>query len=361
MRAGIDSLLDDYADTSASDHAIVTYAPECREQAARVVVGLRSRDIGYSTLAMTPLVDDTLPQRLEHVKPAATGFSGNLVVFTLERDTMSHFDAFAPLFDEYGQARTKILRIISATDDFFRSALTLTPRELRARNSALLNLLWPVRNLRVQTRSGTDLRIAMDSDTFEWVSNRGTWRPGGFTILPAGEIATHPVRVDGVLHADGALNCNVVTRQDMRLAEQPLRIDIRDSVAVSHTSRNPETDELVTRCFGLDNGRRVGELGFGTNSAIPDFLAANSHLNERRPGLHLGFGQHNQSPDRVAYHADVHLDVVTDDATLTDLDSGATMRLSEVAPRYDIAHPVLMRDEDITGDCCSTGCRVLSL
>ncbi len=109
-------------------------------------------------------------------------------------------------------------------------------------------------------------------------------------------------------------------------------------------------EQFIGRCYA----RHVGEFGLGTNPGIGDFIAYNSHINERRCGLHLGFGQHNQSLKRVSYVADVHLDLITRGALVWVDDDAEPIDLTRVGPT-GVAHPADVLDKDITTDCCGIG------
>ncbi|MFF3195132.1 M29 family metallopeptidase [Streptomyces misionensis] len=354
LRDGVDALLDRYAGLTERDHCVVVFAPDSREAAAWLVAGLKQRGIAAKAVGMRPLVDYGFAARLESAVPDPASFTGRLVVFTLERDTMSHFSPLQHLMQRFGSDRCMIVRIISASREFFEQALNLGPDELSARNAALLTRLTKARSVRVTSPGGTDLRIRLDAERYDWISNRGVWRPGGFTILPAGEIATYPAGIDGRLVADGALNCNVITRIDTRLADHPLTVDIADGRATGFTGGDDDVRELVELCFKQPHGMRVGELGFGTNNGIDRFIPANSHINERRIGVHIGFGQHNQDRAVVDYEEKVHLDLITDGAQLHIDDDPEPVDLADL-PLTGDEHPRLVRDEDITGDCCGFG------
>ncbi|MEU2587181.1 hypothetical protein ABZ612_30480 [Streptomyces avermitilis] len=354
LRDGVDALLDRYAGLSDRDHCAVVFAPDSREAAAWLVAGLKQRKLSTQVIGMRPLVDYGFAARLKSAVPDPESFTGRLVIFTLERDTMSHFSPLLNVMQQFGSDRCMVVRIISASREFFEQALNLGPDELSARNAALLTRLTKARSIRVRSRGGTDLRIRLDAGRYDWISNRGVWRPGGFTILPAGEIATYPARIDGRLVADGALNCNVITRIDTRLAAHPLTVDITDGRATGFTGGDDDVRELVELCFKQPHGTRVGELGFGTNSGIDRFIPANSHINERRVGVHIGFGQHNQDRAVVGYEEKVHLDLITDGAELYIDDECEPVDLENLQLTGD-EHPELVRDEDITGDCCGFG------
>ncbi|HEY0641129.1 MAG TPA: hypothetical protein VGD67_26150 [Pseudonocardiaceae bacterium] len=353
--AGVDRLLDDYARVAPGDVVVVAYTPESREPAAWVVTTLHTRGVDTRPLLMRPFDDPGLAARLEPLLPTPAELDAppgrRLVVITTERDTMSHTGVLRDALARYRPEQWLSARIISASAEFFTHAMNAPAAELSRVNAALLTRMMGARRLHVTTAGGTDLTIELDGDRYRWLSNRGAHRPGGFMILPPGEVATYASSVDGVFVADGAFNVNVFTRLDPRLAAHPPRIELRGGVAVDFSCPDPSVRELLRLCFERPNVRRVGEVGFGTNAAIPDYVPLNSHINERRPGLHLGFGQHNQSITVVEYESDVHLDLIADGALVRVDDEDEPIDLAHVAPT-DAPHPLMVLDEDIDGDCC---------
>jgi hypothetical protein len=355
---GVDALLDDYVVIKDQDTFVITYTPDSREPAAWIALGLKHRGFTADIVPMRPLEDKTFAGRLAAVLPAAPTLRGRLVIITLERDTMSHFDVFAPLLKRYDQGKLMIMRIISASADFFTRALNVSPMELSSINGTLLHRVTTAKRVRVTSASGTDITVELDSEKYQWISNRGVWRPGGFTILPAGEIATFPVSVEGVLVADGAYNTNLISNLNAKLADNPVRVELEDGKARDLTCADADLQEMFDLCLNSPNGRNVGEFGLGTNHGVTEFITTNSHINERRCGLHLGFGAHNQSFTRVPYMAWAHLDLITDGALMWIDDEADPIDLSHVEP-IDVPHPVDALDEDITGDCCGMGYRQL--
>jgi hypothetical protein len=349
--------LDVYLKLQPNDYVLVCYTADSRKQAAQVALELSQRGAPFKTVSMLPLVDDSLRNRVTRVLPDPSSFSGRFVLISLERSTMSHFDVFYPLFDKYGMARLATARIISASDEFFEYGLAIAPVELEQLNAALLTWFQGANSVHVSSLSGTELDIGLDHERYEWISNRGIWRPGGFTILPAGEIATYPAAIDGILAVD-AVHANVITDLDTNAQDQPLKVVIEGGRARDVTGGPDELRVFVRRCLEMKNGTRVGELGFGTNLGIRRFTGWNSHLDERAPGLHVGLGQHNQGAV-VDYYADIHMDLISVAARLSapgrdPVDLG---NLSGLTPA---PHPPLTRDEDVTGDCCSSGCKILA-
>jgi leucyl aminopeptidase (aminopeptidase T) len=351
---GVKVLLNDFVRVNETDTVVITYTPDSREPAAWVALELQQRGFTPAIVAMNPMVDDTFADRLAGSLPAPAELPGQLVVIALELDTMSHFEVFQSIMKRYGEDRCRVFRIISACADLFTKAFNHTPDELSALNATLLHQLKPARRLRVTSEGGTDIEVEIDSERYQWISNRGMWRAGGYTMLPAGEIATYPVDVNGVLVADGAFNANIITTMDVRLSEHPVRVEIAHGKAVSMSCADPAVQKMLDLCLQTPYARHVGEFGLGTNPGIGDFIAYNSHINERRCGLHLGFGQHNQSLTRVSYVADVHLDLITRGALVWVEDNPVPIDLTKVVPT-SVAHPVDVLDEDITTDCCGIG------
>ncbi len=210
--AGVNRFLDEYAGVRDDDRIVLAYTPESRQPAAWLCTALKLRGHGPTLLGMKPIKDDTFAQRLDAVLPRPDQLTGRLLVITVERDTMSHVKLFREALARYDASQWLAARIINASEEFFLHAMNVGSDHLSARNTALLERFMKARQLRIKTAGGSDLRVQLDPDRYRWISNRGRFRPGGFIILPAGEVATYPASSDGVLVADGAFNVNAYTR-----------------------------------------------------------------------------------------------------------------------------------------------------
>jgi len=348
---GVECLLDDYVAVRDDDVVLVAYTTDSRTAAAWILAELRTRGTESRSIAMRPLVDEELPGRLDKLLPSAQELKGRLVIITVERNTMSHVDVFRQAMLSYHPGQWYVGRIIGASPEFFTHAMREARQRISARNTALLERFMKARRMRITTPGGSDLSVVLDSERFQWTSNRGSARPGGFVVLPPGEVATYPQSVDGVFVADGAINVNLSTRLDARLSANPIEVVIRGGRAVDFSCENPEVSDFIEACFSIPNMVRIGELGFGTNSGIPEFIPMNTHINERRPGVHLGFGGHNQMLGLVDYQVELHMDLISDGATVWLDDDPAPLDLRN-APLSDADHPTGVVDEDIDGDCC---------
>lgn len=357
---GVDSLLDNYAKVRPTDEVVVAYTSDSCESAAWVSVGLKMRGIEAKRVWMESLRDPEFSDRFSAALPATIEDPRRLVVLTFERDTMSHTNKLLAALSGYDERSYSVFRAISSGAEFFSEALRAPPLDLSARNAALLERLMKAKQLRITAPGGTELRVTLDSDRHRWISNRGVSRPGRTVILPAGEVATYPAAIEGVLVADVAFNVNMITDRDARLDAYPVTVRVENGRAVSHECSDPEVSRFIDECFSTHCAHNVGELGFGTNFAVKAGVPSNSHVNERRPGVHLGFGQHNQKKSVVEYDCNIHLDLIARGGLVWVDDDPAPIDLENVAPS-SCDHPSNFTDEDVyspefddmeVDDCC---------
>jgi leucyl aminopeptidase (aminopeptidase T) len=336
---GVHALLDDYASIRDGDVAVLAYTPDSRQCAAWVSVALETRGIAVSVLPMAPFGDPSFAPRLAAVLPAPAQLAGGrVVVMTFELDTISHTDVFRSALSVYDPQQRLVIRALGACPELFSQALRIAPGELSALNTAVLERCMPARSLRVTAPNGTDLQIRLDPERSGWTSIRGTSRPGSFTVIPAGEVATLPASVDGTIVADFAFHVNVVTSLDVRLHDHPVTLTVKDGKAVDFHCSDADVSRYLDEFFAIEGLRGVNELGFGTNKAVLSGTRRNSHINERKAGVHLGFGR---TDDAGA----VHLDLVTGSGLLWVDDDPTPLDLANLVPSTG-EHPANLQDED---------------
>lgn len=342
---GILHLLFDYGDLRNDDDVVVVYTPDLREPVSWVCLALQNAGANYSTVAMNPLTDSTFPSRLRAKIAASRATPGKCIALVFESETMSHNHVFREVFRGYTADQRRIVRCINTGSDLFAIGLSPRPDEVSRRNADLLHFLRNERRIEISTAAGTRLEIELDPRRFDWISNRGVSEGGRMIALPAGEIATFPARIDGQLVADFAINVNYRFDGDVRLQSNPVVVQIRDNQLTSFSCKEKRIAEQLERFFAMNNAKRVGELGFGTHPAMLAALPENTHLNERRRGVHIGFGQHNQADQLAGYVAQVHVDLIA---------SGGKVRLSggeeidlESVPVVNATHPHLMKSVDL--------------
>jgi leucyl aminopeptidase (aminopeptidase T) len=351
---GAQRLVDEYAGVKDRDHVIVAYTPDCREVAGRVIVTLRARgSVAVGALAMGALTDDGFAERLSPLMPDPAQLAGTFVFMLLERSTISHTDVVPLVMNRYPACRSRQVRVINAVPELLTHTLNVGPAELSALNSAVLHRLIGKHALHITSDGGTDLRAELDSSTSLWISNRGLAADGHTVLVPSGEVATHPLRLDGVLVADGAYSANVAIDSDTRLRDAPAVIRIQDNEVTDFSCADANRMSILEQLFAVPYARSVGEIGFGTNIGTPDFVPLNSFINERFPGVHIGFGQHNQGGLRPKRDTELHMDFMSPFARVRIDNSDDVLDFRRLAPTEQ-PHPSGPRvmDEDAETDCC---------
>lgn len=342
---GVQLLLDEYVSVKSDDFVLIAYAADSADPAAWVSTALELRGIAHGRVWMNPLYDPGFLERARSVVPSPGAVDGNVVVVTLERDTLSHHQDLKAVLAEFPPAKIRMFRAINASAELFSKGMQVGPGVLESLNAALLERCFTSKRLRITSPGGTELAVELDSAKYRWVSNRGKAREGGVVVLPAGEIATFPSDINGVLVADFAFNVNLLTERDARLGQAPVTIWIEDGRAVRWHCESPEIMSFLDECFKKHCVCYVGELGFGTNVGVDEAISLNSHINERRPGVHLGFGQHNQNPSVAGYSCNLHLDLIARGGSIWFDDDVVPLDLEQVVPSSR-PHPEYTRDED---------------
>lgn len=342
---GIKNLLFSYAELCENDDVVVVYTLEVREPVSWVCLALEMIGVPYTTVVMRPLTDSGFLERLRAKVPKRRAIPGKLVTLVFEWETMSHNQVFREIFQGYQECQRRIVRCINTGPDIFSVGMRPDPKEISQKNANLLHYLQDARDIRIVTNSGTDLRVTLEPTTFDWISNRGISELGRMIVLPAGEIATFPLRIDGLLVADFAVNVNYKFDGDVRLREHPVMVEIRDNNIISFDCENNRIRNQLEAFFSMPNAKRVGELGFGTHPSVFEAVSDNSHLNERRKGVHIGFGQHNQEDEVAGYMAQVHVDLIAAGGTVL-LQDAVKIDLNEV-PNINAQHPQLLKSVDL--------------
>lgn len=159
------------------------------------------------------------------------------------------------------------------TPSIWTEALTADYKRVKQISADVFDLIRDAETVTIETPSGTDLIVEIDSDYFE--VDTGIYdEAGSFGNLPAGE-------VDGpIIDAEG-----VVTLDHCQQAPEGTVVEIKDGRAVSI-----DTESDLNDAFAMHTGaRQVAELGIGTNPQAT--LVGNILQDEKVKGTcHIAFG-----------------------------------------------------------------------
>lgn len=350
---GLQTFLDVYADLKSNDRVVIAYTPDSRTYAAWAYLACEDRGVKTDLVFMAPLRDPWFCERLSPLIPPPS--EARCILLTFEKHTMSHNQVIKTLFSDRSPETYRVVRAINSSKDLFTTGVETPPSLLSALNTTIIEKCQAARELRIRAPGGTDLTATIDSEKYQYKSSRGVHIPGKFMVVPPGEVATFPATISGRLVADFALNVNVLFEGDVRLENCPVIVDIEDGIMTKFSCKNDEMRLFLEEGFARPNANRVGELGFGTNPAVKNCLAENSHLNERVPGVHLGFGQHNQTDEVAGYACDIHIDLCAKGG-LVWFDSDETpLDLENVDPSPN-DHPALISGEDVFSDDAEDDC-----
>jgi leucyl aminopeptidase (aminopeptidase T) len=274
--------------------------------------------------AFLVVFNDELAPIAEPIATAAAALTGNvraLAFPTLTRDgeeppeeivsAMLEADA-AALVTTFSLSHTRarlaatergarIASMRGITLDMFVRTLPVDYPQLESRGRALADQLTAAERCRIVAPAGTDVELVLSGRTGR--SDDGDLRErGAFGNLPAGEgyIAPYEHAGEGLIVFDASVASS-------GLLDEPLRVDFADGRAVAATGGEPAAVLLAVLDSGGENGRRVAELGIGTN---PNATITGNILEDEKAvetvhiafGTNTGIGGENQ--------ASVHIDGV---------------------------------------------------
>ena len=173
----------------------------------------------------------------------------------------------------------------------------------------LCDRMASAQTLSVRTAGGTAFTARFDR-SHAWVKTSGLINPRYWSNLPAGEVFTTPLSVDGVFVCDGTAG-DYFNAKYGSLDETPLVLEIRQGRLVSARSdRGDLQQDFWAYCHTDANSDRVGELAFGTNLGLREMIGVLLQ-DEKVPGVHIAFGDPYGSQTHADWKSRTHVDVLT--------------------------------------------------
>jgi leucyl aminopeptidase (aminopeptidase T) len=180
-------------------------------------------------------------------------------------------------------------------------AMTADFVAIRERAEALADLWRGVREVRVTSAAGTDLRATVTGrEPMAWLT--GICRkPGEVSALPGGEVSLPPV--EGT--ADGVIVWERVA-SDLGALASPIRIEVRGGRAVAVHGDDSPADRLREILASVRDADNIGEIGIGLNPAA----RIGDEITEAKKALgtvHIALGDSANEYGGLV-ECDVHLD-----------------------------------------------------
>jgi leucyl aminopeptidase (aminopeptidase T) len=148
----------------------------------------------------------------------------------------------------------------------------------------LATRLVPGATLRATAPGGTDLRIRLDPAARVGVAS-GVLLDPGWTNLPGGEVFALPSSVDGVLVPDGG----VWDPEGAKLTTVRTKLTFERGEVTRIEGPSDVCARLESMLDGSAGARRVGQVGFGTNTGVLTPIGA--LLQDLKvPGFHVTLG-----------------------------------------------------------------------
>jgi leucyl aminopeptidase (aminopeptidase T) len=175
--------------------------------------------------------------------------------------------------------------------------------EVQALGARLREKLVGGATIGVRAPRGTNLIVRCGTQ-MRWHDEHGVLREPGWTNLPAGELLTCPESVEGVLVPDGG--AWDADGEPIRNADR-LRITFDEgNVIAIEGGAATDPERLLAQLDAHEHGRRVGQIGFGTNIGV---VAAVGILLQdlKLPGFHVVLG--HPSPEHTGAEWDAAVEI----------------------------------------------------
>ncbi|MCB9616220.1 MAG: aminopeptidase [Sandaracinus sp.] len=177
--------------------------------------------------------------------------------------------------------RRRHAHMVGVSEAMMRQSLRSDWSEVHQVGERLRRRLARARRIDVDSGLGCTLRVDLD-DAARWHNGSGWLREPGFSNLPGGEVVTCPARAEGAYRADGG-----VWLHDGTAIRSPhvLRFHRGSLVEVE----GPDADSIWRAADADPQGRRLGQVAFGTNLNVLTPIGAMLQ-DLKMPGLHLVLG-----------------------------------------------------------------------
>jgi aminopeptidase len=199
--------------------------------------------------------------------------------------------------------------MVGVTPQIMEQGMRADYKQIDRLSERLRDRMVHATTLTVETDAGTSLKATF-SRSLEWIKTSGLISRRYWSNLPAGEVFTTPERVDGTFVCNGTAGDHFCSKYG-DLNATPLRLEMENGRLVEVRCARAELEqEFWDYCHTDENSDRVGELAFGTNLALHEFIGVLLQ-DEKFPGIHIAFGDPYASQTHADWKSTTHVDVLT--------------------------------------------------
>ena len=205
--------------------------------------------------------------------------------------------------------RIRYAHMVGVTPQIMQQGMRADYRQVDRLSDQLCERMPHARVLKVRTAAGTNFSATFDP-SLAWVKTSGLINTRYWSNLPAGEVFTTPASVDGTFVCDGTAG-DYFNAKYGSLEATPLVLEVAGGRLVRATcDRKDLEQDFWSYCHTDANSDRVGELAFGTNLGLRDFIGILLQ-DEKVPGVHIAFGDPYGSQTHADWKSRTHVDVLT--------------------------------------------------
>lgn len=205
--------------------------------------------------------------------------------------------------------RIRYAHMVGVTPQIMEQGMRADYRAVDRLSERLRDRMLHAKTLRVETDAGTSF-AAHFTTAHDWIKTSGLISPRYWSNLPAGEVFTTPETVDGIFVCDGTAGDHFNAKYG-DLQATPLTLEIKGArLASVKCSRKDLQQEFWEYCHTDSNSDRIGELAFGTNLNLSEFIGVLLQ-DEKFPGVHIAFGDPYGSQTHANWRSETHVDVLT--------------------------------------------------
>ncbi|MFA5125415.1 MAG: aminopeptidase [archaeon] len=208
--------------------------------------------------------------------------------------------------DIYGMNNTRMRRVLTLD--------SLSLINMRKFTGKTFEALQGSREIKVSTSNGTNVVFIL-SPRIKWAKDNGILSKNYWGNLPAGEVFTAPMSVNGRIVIDG------FSFGLGNLANNPITVLVKNGRAILSSVKCTNLkikQKFIQQLLKDKNSSRIGELGFGTNVGIKKEHGS-ILIDEKIPGIHIAFGDPLSGDTKARWKSDQHNDsIITKPTVIVD-------------------------------------------